>query len=277
MTNSLPRVSVVVPIYNQAHLVRECLTLNLENAGEATAWIIIDNNSDPETKAVLTGLARKAAALGHTWLAVTKSTNTGVAKAWNEGLRLSASSHVCILNNDCVLPPNWVVGLMAAETASGLGVLTPLIIEPPMMTPPYTLDYFKAHHARLGRRNKGRVREGLFGGVVFWAKRETFLMLGGFDEKFWLSLEDMDFLVRAIKANLRIGTTGDVVAFHYGGGTRKKMPLDETPNQIYFREKWGWNYADQTKTFRNKLIRSWRKRLWRFAEKMSLLQEHFPI
>jgi len=56
-------------------------------------------------------------------------------------------------------------------------------------------------------------------GAFFLVRRELFIHLGGFDERFFVYFEDLDFSYRARLAGWRSVYLADVQAFHAGGGT----------------------------------------------------------
>lgn len=60
-------------------------------------------------------------------------------------------------------------------------------------------------------------------GAFFLVRRELFDALGGFDERFFVYLEDLDFSYRAHKTGWRSVYLADVQAFHAGGGTSDQV------------------------------------------------------
>ncbi len=269
--------SIIVPVYNKHEIVEEYMMRNLQHAETAVEFIIIDNNSDQPTKIALKKMANAARNGGHTFKLLTHKENTGVARAWNEGLRHATQKFVCILNNDCLLPPGWVQNMISATENSGLDFCSPFVIEPYMNKPPYNKDTYLQKYKSLQKKNQGRVRKGIFGGVVIWGRLADFKKVEGFDEVFWLSLEDIDFCVRALQSGFKIGLIGDVVAFHLGSATRRDMAHTEEANAAHFRKKHSWNFPTVNTNFYNTLVRSIRKRIWRFTGLMSTLQERFPV
>ena len=60
-------------------------------------------------------------------------------------------------------------------------------------------------------------------GAFFLVRRALFESLGGFDERFFVYLEDLDFSLRARQAGWRTVYLADVQAFHAGGGTSNQV------------------------------------------------------
>lgn len=60
-------------------------------------------------------------------------------------------------------------------------------------------------------------------GAFFLVRRSVFELLGGFDERFFLYYEDLDFSYRAYQAGWSTTYLADVQAFHAGGGTSRQV------------------------------------------------------
>jgi len=60
-------------------------------------------------------------------------------------------------------------------------------------------------------------------GAFYLVRRETFNALGGFDERFFVYLEDLDFSLRARQAGWFSVYLVDARAFHAGGGTSRQV------------------------------------------------------
>jgi GT2 family glycosyltransferase len=56
-------------------------------------------------------------------------------------------------------------------------------------------------------------------GAFFLVRRKVFTELGGFDERFFLYYEDLDFTLRAKQAGWKTFYLAGAQAFHQGGGT----------------------------------------------------------
>lgn len=272
------KISIIIPIFNKIEIVERCILLNIQHACEPCNWIFIDNNSDLETKKGILELQKEAHVFGHTCSIVEETENTGVARAWNKGLQLVDSEYICILNNDAVLMPNWTSLLVESKQKYKLDILSPFVLEKSFLKT-YTLENFlkgTKNYTFFIHRNYNRVRNGVFGGVVLFGKKSDFDKIGNFDDRFWLSLEDIDYLWRAHKLGMQIGVVGDVVAYHFSSLTRKNVYFDECKNQELFEQKHKWNFAENENSFINKLIKSRNKRLLKYFGIMGTLNPLMP-
>jgi GT2 family glycosyltransferase len=60
-------------------------------------------------------------------------------------------------------------------------------------------------------------------GAFFLVRKSVFEELGGFDERFFVYLEDLDFSYRAAKAGWGSYFLSSVRIFHHGGGTSHQI------------------------------------------------------
>lgn len=273
------KVSIIIPIFNKIEVVEECIRLNIKHSENKNEWIIIDNNSNDATKQGIQRLKVFAENHRHTFIIIEEKENTGVAKAWNKGMLYANQPYVCILNNDCVMMPGW--DSLLVKDSSILDIFSPLILEDNMFNKKnYSLKEFmsgKRDWNFFVKTNKNKCREGIFGGVVFFGKSSAFKVAGQFDERFWVSLEDIDFLLRAKKNGLKIGITGNVAAYHFVGMTRKIVHSDGgIANQKYFEEKWGWRFEKAEKSFPNKQIKSYQKFMMKYFYKLASINLVLP-
>lgn len=135
-------ISIIIPVFNKIEVIKHCIELNIRHCSKPRNWIIIDNNSDIDTKNGLLDLQKYANSVGHTFFIHTEKENTGVARAWNKGLSMVNTKYVCILNNDCVMMPNWDCEMMEKSEYHHLGISTPLVLESEMFNVNYNLNSF---------------------------------------------------------------------------------------------------------------------------------------
>lgn len=276
----LPRdesFSIIVPIYNKIEIVYDCIRQNADNSSGRHQWIFIDNGSEIETRKGIMHLAETLRLSGHTVKIITEAQNTGVAKAWNKGLQYSTKPHVLILNNDCVLQEHWDRKYFDFHKTGRAQIISAFIFEPGDMHNLQSQEEYKVKEAYLRSRNTGRFREGLFVGITIFGPRHVFEKVGKFDEEYWLSMEETDFLLRAMQIGISIGLSGDIIGFHYSSVTRKSVSFDHNANAKYFCGKHGWDYGAWQARAVNKIIRSWQKRVKYYFGKLSEVHEILPI
>ena len=94
-----PRVSVVVPCYNQGRYLDQAVDSALAQTFPDLEILVVDDGStEPETLRVLDGFARPKTR-------VLRGPNRGLPGARNTGIRAAAGEYVCCLDADDILEP----------------------------------------------------------------------------------------------------------------------------------------------------------------------------
>ena len=244
-------VSVVMVVYMTGEVLRDSITLVLSDplVGE---FIIVDNGSPPKVAAKLRALGRKDARVrlvqGHG--------NIGFARGANLGAQVARGRSLVFLNPDALLQPGCLQSLMdSARGRPSPCVVGACVLNPDgseqrggrrgEVTPVTTL--MTLTHLALNVRGLRRFeihREDepkpvaaipvqTISGACFYASRKDFDVLGGFDDGFFLHVEDIDFCWRARQMGgtvlfdpcarvVHLGSTSQshpvVVEFHKGRG-----------------------------------------------------------
>lgn len=238
-------------VYMTGDVLRESVRLVL-NDPMVDEFVIVDNGSPPEVASKLRALGRKDRRVrlvqGHG--------NIGFARAANLGAEVAGGRHLVFLNPDALLQPGCVQSLLdSAEGRPSPCVVGACVLNPDgseqrggrrgEVTPITTL--MTLTHLALNIRGLRRfeihredepcptkpVSVQTISGACFYASREDFHRLGGFDDGFFLHVEDIDFCWRARQMGgtvmfdpgarvTHLGSTSQthpiVVEFHKGRG-----------------------------------------------------------
>lgn len=124
----LARIDVVVPCYNYAHLLRECVESVLSQVGVDIRVLILDDASPDETQAVGTDLSRdkRVIYLRH-------KVNRGHIATYNEGIDWADSDFFLLLSADDYLLPGALgraAQLMADQPSIGFTFGNAIIARP---------------------------------------------------------------------------------------------------------------------------------------------------
>ena len=93
----MPRISVVMPSYNQGHFIREAIDSILSQEGVDVELIVMDGGSDDGTVETLRSYGDQ--------LTFTSGPDEGQSWAINEGMRRTTEDIVCWLNSDDLFRP----------------------------------------------------------------------------------------------------------------------------------------------------------------------------
>ena len=225
------QVSIVIPLYNQVMYTRLCLESLRTTLTVPVQIILVDNASSDETANYLKTLSDVTV--------ISNEENLGFAGACNQGIRAAGGDWVVILNNDVIVAPGWLEGLLEAAQYWGLQIVTPAIREGKH-------DYDIAVYSReLTGRMQRVIRRGRANGICFMAHKRVFEAIGLFDEQFRIGqYEDKDFFLRASKAGFKLGTVGCSFLHHFGSVTQNSMKTARVvkpyaiENKAYFTRKW---------------------------------------
>ena len=94
---SLPLVSIIIPLFNQVDFTRRCLEALAQTAGTSIPHeiILVDNGSTDATGEYLRSV-------GNNVSVIRNSSNQGFARACNQGARAAVGTYLLFLNNDTV-------------------------------------------------------------------------------------------------------------------------------------------------------------------------------
>jgi len=236
----IPTIDIVIVDFNSGPALRACLeSIVVARTPEVviSRVCLVDNASSPPS-------AEAALGLGLPIDLTTNQDNRGFAAACNQGATGSKADYLLFLNPDAVLRPDSLsVPILFMEEAAhatvgicgiqlvdesgrvhrscarfptpsnylihllGLNRLSPSIFRPQFME--------EWDHGRT--QSVDQVI-----GAFFLARRSLFERLNGFDERFFLYFEEVDFSYRARNLGWATYYVSGTRAFHQGGGTSSK-------------------------------------------------------
>lgn len=186
----LPSVSVVVPTYRRAAVLRGCLeALAAQDYPVSNCEIIVVDDGGDFNPAVVAGLPGPPVRL-------VPQPHRGPASARNTGARLGTGELLAFTDDDCRPRPDWLTRMAEAHEAHpgalvGGAVVNALTANPFAQASQdlvsFLLDYFP----------RARALRPFFTSNNMACHRDRFLAVGGFDDTFPLSAaEDRDFSER---------------------------------------------------------------------------------
>lgn len=199
------RISVVVVNWNGIAYLGDCLQALCEQTRLPDEVIVVDNASTD-------GSAELVAERFPGVRLVRSGANLGFAAGCNLGIRASGGDYVATLNPDALPDPAWLEALAAAmDEDDGLGACASLMLfadRPDTIdSAGIALDLLGIAWDRLGGEPVSTGLEqcevfGACGGAALY-RRRMLEQMGGFDEDFFMYLEDVDLAWRAQAAGWR--------------------------------------------------------------------------
>lgn len=230
------KVTIVVVNWNSGELLKDCVRSVGEIGGDLVHKIIVvDNNSTDGSADFLKSFCNvRLVLLGE---------NLGFGKACNLGAQYAESDYLLFLNPDAALhsttlrkavdymqdPLNAKVAICGVQLLDEFGHVARSCARFPspigFLAHAIGLDRF---FPRLGHvmaewdHDKNREVDQVIG-AFFLVRRSTFESLSGFDERFFVYFEEVDFSYRARQIGCASTYLADVQAFHAGGGTSNQV------------------------------------------------------
>lgn len=227
-----PRVSVIIVSFNSALDLQRCLSSVLSTAYPDFEVIVVDNDSrDGSVELVETTFPQVRL--------VRSERNCGFGAANNLGATQAEGEILAFLNPDTATEPDWLAPLVQTlSTDPRAGLTTAKIL---LMARPDTINTCgnDIHYTGLTLcRGMGQHRTAFdrleevaaVSGTAFAIRRDLFQALGGFDEDFFLYVEDTDLSLRARLAGWRCLFVPDSVVYH-------DYTLHFGTNKTYYQER----------------------------------------
>ncbi|MDQ7820271.1 MAG: glycosyltransferase family A protein [Armatimonadota bacterium] len=205
----MPDLTVVVPTYNQAELLRECLRSLVDQTLPTDRYevIVVDDGSTDHTAAVLREFSPRVRA-------VRLPSNRGRSAARNAGIREAAAPLVVLIDSDIVVRPDFLDRHLDVHRRRGPGVVSrgPVVDVPDAATARRSrLRWVPPSPAFLTTANAA-------------VEKAALLRAGLFDEDFpGYGWEDFELGLRLQRLGLRRVFCRQAVAFHLAPAAR---PVD---------------------------------------------------
>jgi GT2 family glycosyltransferase/Tfp pilus assembly protein PilF len=245
-------VSIIVLCCNQLDYTRQCLESLLRHTRRPYEVLLVDNGSTDDTPAYLEEFRRRA---GPARVEVLRNeTNRGFPAGCNQALERARGHYVVFLNNDTVLTPGWLEGLVrcALQDWPEVGLVGPVTngAPPPqgIRVPYQALDGLDAFAVQRRAFAGQTLTVRRLTGFCLLARRDVLERVGPFDNRFGTGFfEDDDLSVRAREAGFRLVVAQDVYVHHFGSRTVKALGIEPhkelLENFRRFKEKWGQEYG----------------------------------
>jgi N-acetylglucosaminyl-diphospho-decaprenol L-rhamnosyltransferase len=225
-------IDVIIVNWNTRAHLRECLkSIATAEGAEMTRVAVVDNASSD-------GSANGLDDLPLPLEVIRNERNVGFAAACNQAAADSTADYLLFLNPDARLFPDTlvtVVDFMESEQSADIGICGVQVIESDG-TPGISCSrfptlrvmfgkltglqlilpqVFSSQHLTAAELPESQVVDQVIGAFYF-VRRDLFTQLGGFDERYFIYFEDVDFALRARRHGYRSYFLKEARVFHVG-------------------------------------------------------------
>lgn len=261
------KVHIVIVNWNAGDWLRRCVASIADHgSGLVDRTVVVDNGS--------TDGSLEFGACSSPPDLVATGANLGFARASNLGARGAAAPYLLFLNPDAALGEDTLrraLAFMEGPGATGVAACGVRLVDEngatqrhcarfpgprtfvgramglgglfPRLFPPLFMEDFDHLESR-------RVDHVI--GAFYLVRRELFESLGGFDERFFVYLEDLDLSLRVHEAGWQVHYLAEATAFHKGGGTSDQVKARRLYYSLrsrilyvfkHFRRRHAWTVA----------------------------------
>jgi N-acetylglucosaminyl-diphospho-decaprenol L-rhamnosyltransferase len=257
---SAPSLDIVIVNWNAGELLHRCLSAlpaALDGSFTLSRVVVVDNASSDGSLDGLTTLPLPLTILRN-------STNRGFGAACNQGSRGSTADYLLFLNPDVYVgrdslsvpvaflsdPAHADVGAVGIQLRDARGTITRSSARVPtpgtigarilgldVLFPGRVPSLFLTEWDHASTRELEHVI-----GAFYVIRRPLFEELEGFDERFFVYLEDLDLSVRVRQQGWRIYYLAGAHAEHTGGGTSDAIKARRIAYSLHSRIQYGFKH-----------------------------------
>lgn len=235
-------VSIIIPLLNNLDMTKECIATIEQFTPEPHEIIFVDNGSQDGTGQYLQFNMKPH------WKLIVNDKNEGFPRACNQGMAVAEGEYVLLLNNDVLVSPEWLKGLLECiNSADDIGIVGPKsnyvsgaqqVTEGTYSDADSYIEFAKAFRKTFKGCYLPRWR---IVGFCFLFRKSLIDKIGYFDERFSPgNFEDDDYCLRAMEAGYRNMICSDVFIHHHGSKSHDPATFQQllNTNQKKYEEKW---------------------------------------
>ena len=253
---SHPRVSVIIPNRDHVEDLRRCISSILEKTTyDNYEIVVVENNSvSVDIEDYYKELKR------YSNVRVVRYVGEfNYSRVNNYGVECADGQFIILLNNDTeVITVNWIEEMLMYCQRKDVGAVGVKLLYPDKTIQHAGVVIGLGAHRTAGHTHYGKSYENLgymgrlcyaqdvsaVTGACLMVKKHTFVEMGGLDDHFAVSLNDVDFCLRLRKMGLLNVFTPFAELYHYESASRGSDLNGENADRYnkeseLFREKWG--------------------------------------
>lgn len=251
-------LSVIIISYNTCDITRACIESvmrSMKDSDLSYEIVVVDNDSQDGSAKMLLELNKHHDSI---LTLVLNSENIGFGRANNLGVQKASGTRVLLLNSDTIVLDHAIDKLHRFQTADpnrrfvGAKLLNADKSPQDSCGPLYSPFVVFVHLLLMGDRWPTGIRftrtspttskqVGWVSGACILCSKDDFMGLGGFDEKIFMYMEEIDLLKRAKEKGMQTYFYADARIIHLGsassGGKRTFPILQVYTGLLYYYKK----------------------------------------
>lgn len=254
MAGEKKKCSIVIPHYGSPDSTVELIESLRAQSDEYSFELIVADDCSPIPFPELEGVR-----------VVRRETNGGFGSAVNSGAEYASGEWLFILNSDLSIKPNFIQQMVDKGEQHSGALVSPQVVDHEgraqwvgrsfPTTFHYAWEWFtplaRFRHTTWWHKAVGHNASCVTGatvepdwviGACMMLPRQTFKDFGGFDQRFFMNCEEVDFQRRLAAAGVSRIFAGDISVEHIGGGSSgesKQRRQWVTDARFIYAEKWG--------------------------------------
>ena len=211
---SFPKISVIIVNYNGKKLLEKCLESLFKINYNNFEVILVDNNSTDESIEFVIK--------NHPNVIVVKlDSNKGFAEPNNIGAKIAKGEYLLFLNNDTVTTTNFISEMVKVLEKDEKIAICQILLSKPDGNIDSSGDFIDKMGIVYNSKTKtDEIKEiSSARGASMLIRKKIFDKLGGFDEKFFFSFEDVDLGWRSWILGYKVVIVPNSIVYHSAGKT----------------------------------------------------------
>ena len=250
------KLSIIIVSFNTKKLILDCLESIFATTGDLNLEVIVVDNDSVDDSPVAIKDNFPQVKL------ITNTTNTGFAKANNQGIKVSSGDYIMLLNSDTIVKPNALEILIDyLDSHPQVGIAAPQLLNPdgsiqpnggylPRLSNiiawmlfiddlPFIRPWFWSYQLRYLPGFRRTHAMGWLQGAALVLRRHTLEEIGLLDENIFMYAEDVEICYRAQKSNWQVVLFPPAQVIHAGfqSGSSEKAILGEYQGLKYIFQK----------------------------------------
>ena len=210
----LPKVSVIIVNYNGKELLEKCLESLFKVQYNNLEVVVVDNNSTDNTIDFLTKNYPSV-------IIIKLDSNKGFAEPNNIAAKITKGDFLLFLNNDTIVTPNFISEMIEViKNDEKISICQSLLLKSDNSIDS-SGDFIDELGVCFNSKSRTSEIQDIFSarGASMLIDTKIFNLLGGFDEKFFATFEDVDLGWRSWILGYKSVLVPKSIVYHIGGQT----------------------------------------------------------